>query len=116
MAAIFVEILVRAPMEELWTHIQKPDLHERWDLRFSEIEYLPKEHEAAPQRFRYITRIGFGLEVSGEGESVGETNLEDGSRSSALKFSSRDRAPSFGKPSHGSARSSPVARAGSTPT
>jgi hypothetical protein len=90
MAAIFVEILVRAPMEKLWTHTQNPDLHERWDLRFSHIEYLPKEHAAAPQRFRYVTRIGFGLEVSGEGESVGETNLEDGSRSSALKFSSRD--------------------------
>jgi uncharacterized membrane protein YphA (DoxX/SURF4 family) len=90
MAAIFVEILVRAPMEKLWTHTQNPDLHERWDLRFSHIEYLPKEDAAAPQRFRYVTRIGFGLEVSGEGESVGETNLEDGSRSSALKFSSHD--------------------------
>src|SRR6266480_1264494 len=90
MSGIFVEILVRAPMEALWTHTQTPELHERWDLRFSQIEYLPKKHEAEPQRFRYATRIGFGLDVSGEGESAGETDLENGSRSSALKFSSTD--------------------------
>jgi len=87
---IYVEILVRAPMEALWTHTQRPALHERWDLRFSRIEYLRRAHEAEPQRFRYATRMGFGLEVSGEGETVGEANLENGSRSSALKFSSAD--------------------------
>jgi hypothetical protein len=87
---IFVEILVRAPMEQLWAHSQRPELHERWDLRFSQIEYLPKASAAEPQRFRYTTRIGLGLDVSGEGESVGETDLADGSRSSSLKFSSND--------------------------
>ena len=34
---IYVEILVRAPLEELWTKTQQPDLHQRWDLRFSRI-------------------------------------------------------------------------------
>jgi hypothetical protein len=87
---IFVEILVRAPMEQLWAHSQRPELHERWDLRFSQIEYLPKASAAEPQRFRYTTRIGLGLDISGEGESVGETDLADGSRSSSLKFSSND--------------------------
>ena len=43
-----------------------------------------------PQRFRYATRIGFGLEVAGEGQSVGNRDLADGSRSSALTFSSAD--------------------------
>jgi hypothetical protein len=86
--SIYVEILIRAPMDALWTHTQTPALHERWDLRFSRIEYLPRAHDAEPQRFRYTTRIGFGLEVSGEGETVGEKDLADGSRSSALKFSS----------------------------
>ena len=44
--SIYVEILVRAPMDALWAHTQTPALHERWDLRFSRIEYLPKAHES----------------------------------------------------------------------
>lgn len=87
---IYVEILIRAPMEALWTHTQNPELHERWDLRFTEIDYLPKRFPAEPQRFRYATRIGFGMRIKGKGESVGERDLVDGSRSSALKFSSDD--------------------------
>lgn len=84
--SIYVEILVRASIDDLWAHTQTPELHEKWDLRFSEIQYLPKHDETEPQRFRYSTRIGFGYEVSGEGESVGQRDLTDGSRSSALKF------------------------------
>ena len=87
---IYVEILIRAPMETLWAHTQTPELHQRWDLRFSRIDYLPRESETEPQRFRYATRIGFGVEVVGEGESLGERDLASGSRSSALKFSSAD--------------------------
>lgn len=83
---IYVETLVRAPIQELWAHTQTPALHERWDLRFSTIEYLPKPSDGAPQRFRYATRIGFGLEVSGEGEATGHRDLPDGSSTSALKF------------------------------
>ena len=88
--SIYVEILIRAPMEAVWEHTQTPKLHERWDLRFSRIDYLPRPNELEPQRFRYATRIGFGLEIVGEGESVGERDLPGGSRSSALKFSSTD--------------------------
>jgi uncharacterized protein (UPF0548 family) len=86
--SIYVEILIRAPMDALWAHTQTPGLHERWDLRFSRIDYLPKPHDTEPQRFRYTTRIGFGFEVGGEGETVGQRDLTDGSRSSALKFGS----------------------------
>lgn len=86
--SIYVEILVRAPVDTLWAHTQTPELHEQWDLRFSRIEYLPKGHDNEPQRFRYTTRIGFGLEVGGEGETTGHRNLADGSRSSALRFGS----------------------------
>jgi hypothetical protein len=86
--SIYVEILVRAPMDALWSHTQTPALHKRWDLRFSRIEYLPKKLETAPQRFKYATRIGFGLEVSGEGETVGQRDSTDGSSTSALKFGS----------------------------
>jgi len=83
---IYVETLIRAPMDAVWSHTQTPELHERWDLRFSRIEYLPKTSGDDPQRFRYVTRIGFGFEVSGEGETVGQRGMKDGSRSSALKF------------------------------
>src|SRR5258705_13725733 len=86
--SIYVEILVRAPMDALWAHTQTAELHEKWDVRFSRIDYLPKAQETASQQFRYTTRIGFGLEVSGEGETVGQRNLTDGSRSSALRFGS----------------------------
>ncbi len=86
--SIYVEILIRAPMDELWAHTQTPVLHERWDLRFSRIDYMPKVRDTEPQRFRYMTRIGFGCEVGGEGETVGQRDSADGSRSSALKFSS----------------------------
>jgi uncharacterized membrane protein YphA (DoxX/SURF4 family) len=88
--SIYVEILVRAPMDALWAHTQTPALHEQWDLRFSRIEYLPIAHDTDPQRFRYTTRIGCGLDVSGEGETAGHRNLADGSASSALRFGSAE--------------------------
>ncbi len=88
--SIYVEILVHAPMEVLWTHTQTPELHQRWDLRFSQIDYLPRNIEIEPQRFLYATRIGLGFKISGEGESMGERDLANGIRSSALKFSSAD--------------------------
>ena len=88
--SIYVETLIRTPIETVWKLTQTPELHQRWDLRFSHIEYLPRDSATEPQRFRYATRIGLGLQVKGEGESVGERNLADGSRSSALKFSSTD--------------------------
>jgi hypothetical protein len=88
--SIYVELLVRAPMDALWAHTQTPALHEQWDLRFSRIEYLPLSRDTDPQRFRYTTRIGCGLEVSGEGETVGHRRLGDGSASSALKFASAE--------------------------
>src|SRR5262245_53500008 len=87
---IYVEILIRAPLEALWRLTQSPDLHERWDLRFTRIAYEPRPDSAAPQRFLYQTRIGFGLVVSGEGETVGDRDLSDGTRNSALRFWSAD--------------------------
>jgi hypothetical protein len=87
---IYVEVLVRAPLEALWAHTQTPDLHERWDLRFSTIEYLPKPTGSGRQRFRYTTRIGFGAEIVGYGETVGQRTLIDGSRTSALTFASNE--------------------------
>ncbi len=85
---IYVEHLIDAPMEAIWSHTQDPELHERWDLRFTDIDYLPKHDPDQPQRFRYATRLGFGIAVVGDGESVGEHDGTDGSRSSALRFGS----------------------------
>ncbi len=85
---IFVKILIRAPLEELWRHTQDPALHEQWDLRFTRIRYLPRASEDEPQRFEYSTRIGFGVEICGEGESVGDRELPNGERASSLKFNS----------------------------
>jgi hypothetical protein len=86
---IYVEIPIRATMEDLWEKTQNPQLHQRWDLRFTQIEYLPRQGEE-PQRFLYRTRIGFGLKIDGQGESVGERDGDNGARTSSLKFWSED--------------------------
>jgi DoxX-like family len=86
---IYVEILISGSMDDLWQKTQEPNLHRRWDLRFSEIDYLPRGPEE-PQRFLYSTRIGAGLRIRGEGKSVGECDDLSGQRTSALKFWSKD--------------------------
>jgi hypothetical protein len=89
MPGIYVEIDIHCSMEDLWEKTQTPQLHQQWDLRFADIEYLPRPDISQPQRFLYKTRIGFGLNIAGEGESVG-TQESNGSRTSALKFWSED--------------------------
>lgn len=88
--SVYVEIEVRAPMDAIWSHTQTPALHERWDLRFTHIEYLPHADPDAPQRFHYSTRIACGLAISGYGETLGRRHLGDGSATSALKFGSEE--------------------------
>jgi uncharacterized membrane protein YphA (DoxX/SURF4 family) len=75
-------------MDELWEKTQEPGVHQRWDLRFSLIDYLPRRGDE-PQRFLYRTRIGFGLNIDGNGESVGSKDAH-GARTSSLKFWSAD--------------------------
>jgi hypothetical protein len=87
---IYVEILIRGNIEEVWRQTQNPELHELWDLRFTKIQYFPRASEAEPQRFLYTTRIGFGLQIAGEGESTGSREESTGRRTSALKFWSAD--------------------------
>jgi hypothetical protein len=86
---IYVEIPIHTSMDELWEKTQNPQLHQRWDLRFTQIEYLPREGEE-PQRFLYRTRVGFGLRIDGQGESIGERDGDGGARTSSLKFWSED--------------------------
>lgn len=87
--SIYVETRIRGSLDEVWRLTQTPDLHERWDLRFTSIVYLERAGDLEPQRFRYATRIGFGAEIEGWGETVGE-QAADGTRTSALKFGSED--------------------------
>ena len=87
---IYVELRIRSTLEEIWRLTQRPEVHERWDLRFTRIHYLPRPDPGLPQQFLYETRIGFGLAIRGTGESVGTRNLPDGSATSALRFSSAD--------------------------
>jgi hypothetical protein len=76
--------------DEIWRRTQIPDLHERWDLRFTAIDYLPGRSEDEPQRFVYSTRIGFGLRIEGRGESMGGRDDITGLRTSSLKVWSSD--------------------------
>jgi hypothetical protein len=87
---IYVEILLRAPLEDVWRLTQQPAEHQRWDLRFTEIQYLPRPNGNEPQQFLYATRIGFGLAICGTGESVGGRVSESGEATSSLHFASDD--------------------------
>ncbi|MBJ8007208.1 MULTISPECIES: DoxX-like family protein [Bacillus cereus group] len=82
---IYVATEMNTKMKKLWEYTQEPDLHTKWDARFTEISYLEKK-EGEPQKFLYKTKIGFGLEIAGEGESIGEIRKETGERISSLKF------------------------------
>ncbi|HFK1763975.1 hypothetical protein AT258_28805 [Bacillus wiedmannii] len=82
---IYVSTEMNTTMEKLWEYTQEPDIHTEWDARFTKISYLEKK-EGEPQKFLYKTKIGFGLEIAGEGESIGEIRKETGERISSLKF------------------------------
>lgn len=88
--SIYVEICILGSIDDLWRYTQSPELHRLWDLRFTDIEYLPRPDASAPQQFLYETRIGFGVSIRGAGESVGSRCESDGVRTSALKFWSDD--------------------------
>ncbi len=89
-AGIYVETRIRCELEDVWRLTQQPDLHQQWDLRFTRIKYLPKSRDADPQQFLYETRIGFGLRITGTGESMGERGSPQEGATSSLRFSSTD--------------------------
>jgi hypothetical protein len=87
---VYVETLIRADLEVLWLRTQEPQHHQRWDARFTWIDYVPGTDAAGQQHFRYATRVPFGPVVSGTGVCVGERLRADGARTSALRFASTD--------------------------
>src|SRR5258705_3864216 len=88
--SIYVQIEIRGPLDRVWQLTQTPDLHQQWDLRFTDIQYLPRPDPSEPQRFCYVTRIGLGLDVRGEGETVGNRDGPGGQRTSGLNVWSDD--------------------------
>lgn len=86
---IYVEVAIAAPPEVVWALTQDPEQHVRWDLRFSRIVPTGTTPDGAT-RFAYTRRTPIGT-VAGEGVSIGETHRPDGTRTSALRFSTADR-------------------------
>ncbi|CAN5305860.1 hypothetical protein BH09ACT10_BH09ACT10_29590 [soil metagenome] len=81
-AGIYVETFIHADTACVWARTQEPNQHQRWDLRFQHIDYLPRNDDE-PQRFRYSS-----LGIDGVGISVGERVHADGAATSALRFAS----------------------------
>lgn len=88
---LYIETFIISEFDKLWEYTQTPEIHQQWDLRFSEIKYLPKEKESDPQLFKYATKIGFGIGVEGVGESKGTKTKTNGESTSVLKFSSDNK-------------------------
>jgi hypothetical protein len=85
---IYVEIAICASMERLWALSQDPELHSRWDLRFSRI--IPTNRDAGGLvSFRYEFRLPFHT-IKGTGTSLGHRLRADGQATSVLKFSTAD--------------------------
>ena len=86
---IYVETVIDADLDRVWAATQDPEQHVRWDVRFSEIVPEPAQDGEAT-RFRYVRRSAVH-DVHGSGVSIGERRRPDGSRTSALRFSTADR-------------------------
>ncbi|MDQ1113798.1 hypothetical protein QE418_003246 [Microbacterium testaceum] len=86
---IYVATTIRATLDEVWTATQEPSQHVRWDVRFSRITPTTSTGEDAA-RFVYERRTPVHT-VRGDGISIGETSRLDGTRTSALRFTTQDR-------------------------
>lgn len=72
---IVVEALIPAPVEQVWERTQEPELHTRWDVRFTSIRYLPECDSRGFHLMDYRTHLGFGLEIKGWGRYLANTPL-----------------------------------------
>lgn len=86
--ALYVEIRIRAPLDTVWRLTQDPDLHARWDARFSSITPVRVRNDGA-QEFRYERSLGPAT-IRGTGVSLGERRGSSGGRTSALVFDADD--------------------------
>lgn len=86
---IYVQAEISTTMDTLWEYTQNPALHTEWDIRFTDISYLPKNEQDDLQQFLYMTKIGFGIEIDGTGETVGQFIGTSGERMSSLYFQTK---------------------------
>ena len=91
---IYVETVIRADLDRIWELTQSTDLHPRWDLRFSKITPTGTTADGAA-RFRYEVQLPLHC-IAGTGISLGERRRADGTRTSALRFTTRDRLSPLG--------------------
>jgi DoxX-like family len=87
---IYVESRIQAHIDRVWDATQQPDQHQRWDVRFGRISYLPRVN-GEPQRFTYAATVAPGVTIAGTGESLGDRDRADGTRWSGLRFWAADR-------------------------
>lgn len=91
---LYVEILIRAPLERVWELTQNTDEHPRWDARFSRIVPTGERADGA-RTFRYELDLGVHT-IRGTGVSLGERESATGARTSALLFDTDDRLSPLG--------------------
>ncbi|GAK12838.1 DoxX-like family protein [Geomicrobium sp. JCM 19039] len=84
---VYVETKIDTDMDTLWRTTQEPHLHERWDLRFTHIDYDEEQSNRDQASFTYETKLAF-LKVKGRGMATGDVTGEGGKRTSGLQFSS----------------------------
>ncbi len=78
-----------ADLDAVWHLTQDPDLHTRWDARFSRIVRTEQSADGR-WRFRYERRMLVHT-IHGTGISLGSRVGTDGARTSALRFTTTDR-------------------------
>ena len=83
-----MEIYIDAPVDRVWALTQDAGEHGRWDVRFSTIKPAGITEDGAVS-FVYTRRVPLHT-VTGRGISLGERSRPDGTRTSALRFSTRD--------------------------
>jgi hypothetical protein len=86
--ALYVEILVRASLEEVWRLTQDPASHVRWDARFSDIVPQRTRPDGA-REFRYELDLAVHT-IRGTGVSLATRAGHAGERTSALLFDTED--------------------------
>lgn len=91
---IYVEITIRAEIDVVWELTQNPLLHPRWDARFSSIRPVA-QLDSGGYRFDYALSLPLHT-IRGTGTSLGERVRPDGTRTSALRFTTTDRLSPLG--------------------
>jgi hypothetical protein len=83
---IVVEVIINAPVDVVWTRSQDPVQHVAWDIRFTQIEYLPEKDARGFNLMDYRTNVALGIEVKGLGRYLHTTENEH----SSFEFDSDD--------------------------